>query len=195
MKPVLTGDRTVLRPFTEADAEQMWEIINDPEVERFTGPPGHELTPGLLRTWYGSRGERSDRLDLAVTDPVDGGLLGEVVLNEWKPESRTCTFRTLIGPRGAAGDRHRGDPADRRVRLRGTRAAPHQLDAYADNHRALRVYEKVGFVTEGVRREVEWRDGAWVDEVLMAVLDHQWAAHRGHPRTGSSRPGAGITVR
>ncbi|MFE6591293.1 GNAT family N-acetyltransferase [Streptomyces sp. NPDC057781] len=196
VKPVLTGDRTVLRPFTEADAEQMWEIINDPEVERFTGPPGHELTPELLRTWYGSRGKQPDRLDLAVTDPVDGGLLGEVVLNEWEPENRTCTFRTLIGPRGRG--RGIGTEATRLIVGYGfEELGLHriQLDAYAYNHRALRVYEKVGFVTEGVRREVEWRDGAWVDEVLMAVLDHQWAAHRGHPRTGSSRPGAGVTAR
>lgn len=51
-----------------------------------------------------------------------------------------------------------------------------QLEAYAYNHRALRVYEKVGFVVEGIRREVEFRDGEWVDEMLMALLDHQWAA-------------------
>ena len=29
---------------------------------------------------------------------------------------------------------------------------------------------------EGIRREVEFRHGEWVDEVLMAVLDHEWAA-------------------
>lgn len=49
-----------------------------------------------------------------------------------------------------------------------------QLEAYRHNHRALRVYEKVGFVTEGVRRETQVRDGEWVDEVLMAILDHEW---------------------
>jgi RimJ/RimL family protein N-acetyltransferase len=50
------------------------------------------------------------------------------------------------------------------------------------------VYEKEGFVVEGVRREAARRDGVWVDEVLMAVLDHEWAAHRG-------RPGVSSTVR
>lgn len=32
VKPVLKSRRTVLRPFTEADAEVMWEIVEDPEV-------------------------------------------------------------------------------------------------------------------------------------------------------------------
>ncbi|QCB22679.1 GNAT family protein [Streptomyces sp. SS52] len=196
VKPVLTGDRTVLRPFTEADAAHMGEIIGDPEVRRFTGSPGHELTPELLRSWYGSRSAQPDRLDLAVTDPADGEVLGEVVLHAWVPEERSCTFRTLIGARGRG--RGIGTEATRLiVGYAFEELGLHrvQLDAYAFNDRALRVYEKVGFVREGVRREVELRDGVWVDEVLMAVLDHEWAAHRGHPGGRAGRPAAGVRAR
>ncbi|MBQ0911900.1 GNAT family N-acetyltransferase [Streptomyces sp. RM99] len=196
VKPVLTGDRTVLRPFTEADAARMGEIIGDPEVRRFTGSPGHELTPELLRSWYGSRSAQPDRLDLAVTDPADGEVLGEVVLHAWVPEERSCTFRTLIGARGRG--RGIGTEATRLiVGYAFEELGLHrvQLDAYAFNDRALRVYEKVGFVREGVRREVELRDGVWVDEVLMAVLDHEWAAHRGHPGGRAGRPAAGVRAR
>ncbi|MGW4923037.1 GNAT family N-acetyltransferase [Streptomyces sp. NB004] len=52
-----------------------------------------------------------------------------------------------------------------------------QLEVYAHNARARHVYEKAGFVVEGVRREAALRDGVWVDDVLMAVLEHEWAAH------------------
>ncbi|MDI3096294.1 GNAT family protein [Streptomyces sp. AN-3] len=196
VKPVLTGERTVLRPFTEADAARMGEIVGDPEVRRFTGSPGHELTPELLRSWYDSRSAQPDRLDLAVTDPADGEVLGEVVLHAWVPEERSCTFRTLIGARGRG--RGIGTEATRLiVGYAFEELGLHrvQLDAYAFNDRALRVYEKVGFVREGVRREVERRDGVWVDEVLMAVLDHEWAAHRGHPGGRAGRPAAGVRAR
>ncbi|MGJ7879184.1 GNAT family N-acetyltransferase [Streptomyces rochei] len=196
VKPVLTGERTVLRPFTEADAARMGEIVGDPEVRRFTGSPGHELTPELLRSWYGSRSAQPDRLDLAVTDPADGEVLGEVVLHAWVPEERSCTFRTLIGARGRG--RGIGTEATRLiVGYAFEELGLHrvQLDAYAFNDRALRVYEKVGFVREGVRRKVERRDGVWVDEVLMAVLDHEWAAHRGHPGGRAGRPAAGVRAR
>ncbi|CAL9463921.1 Spermidine N(1)-acetyltransferase [Streptomyces sp. enrichment culture] len=176
-KPVLTGDRTVLRPFTEADADPMWEIVQDPEVVRFTFDPSTALTPESLRSWYGSRSAQTDRLDLAVTDRATGELVGEVVLYEWDPDARSCTFRTLIGPRGRG--RGLGTEATRLVvghgfaRL-GLRRI--QLEAYGDNPRALHVYEKVGFVVEGVRREVTFRNGAWTDEVIMAILDREWAA-------------------
>jgi RimJ/RimL family protein N-acetyltransferase len=177
VKPVLTGEKTILRPFTAADADVMWEIVNDPEVVRFTFEPTTALTLGGLRSWYGVRTADPDRLDLAVTDRETGELVGEVVLYEWDPAARGCTFRTLVGPRGRG--RGLGSEATRLIVGHAfEQVGLHrvQLEVYADNPRARRVYEKAGFVVEGVRREAARRGGAWVDEVLMAVLDHEWAA-------------------
>ncbi|MET9829208.1 GNAT family protein [Streptomyces sp. NPDC006385] len=183
VKPLLTGDTTVLRPFTEADAAVMGDIIEDPEVLRFTDEsPSGELTPERLRAWYGTRSEQPDRLDLAVTDRATGELVGEVVLYEWNAAARSCEFRTLIGPRGRG--RGLGTEATRLIVGYGfEQLGLHriQLEAYGHNHRALRVYEKVGFVVEGVRREADLRDGQWVDWVVMAILDREWEAHRGRP--------------
>ncbi|CAL9458804.1 GNAT family N-acetyltransferase [Streptomyces hyderabadensis] len=188
VKPVLTGDKTVLRPFTTEDADVMWEIINDPEVVRFTFEPSTELTLDRLRSWYGVRTADPDRLDLAVTDRATGELVGEVVLYEWDPSARSCTFRTLMGPRGRG--RGLGSEATRLVVGHAfEQVGLHrvQLEVYADNPRARRVYEKAGFVVEGVRREAALRGGEWVDDVLMAVLDHEWAEAR------TRREGAQVT--
>lgn len=176
IKPVLTGEKTVLRPFTEADAEVIAEIVEDPEVIRFTFEPGTVITMEGLRSWYGSRSAQTDRLDLAVTDRATGELVGEVVLYEWDPVGRSCTFRTLLGPRGRG--RGLGTEATRLIVGYGfEQLGLHriELEAYAHNHRALRVYEKVGFVVEGVRREVQLRGGEWADAVVMAILDREWA--------------------
>ncbi|MFD4555772.1 GNAT family N-acetyltransferase [Streptomyces sp. NPDC058469] len=181
-KPVLTGEKTVLRPFTASDADHIWQLIQDPEVIRFTFEPSTELAPERLRSWYASRADQPDRLDLAVTDPATGELLGEVVLYEWDPAARSCTFRTLIGPRGRG--RGIGTEATRLIVGYGfEQLGLHrvQLEVYGHNHRARRVYEKVGFVVEGVRREAQLRDGEWVDEVVMGVLDREWSVHRGYP--------------
>ena len=187
-KPVLTGELTVLRPFTEQDADGIREILQDPEVIRFTFEPSStELTLDRLRSWYGSRAIQPDRLDLAVTDRGTGELLGEVVLHEWDPASRSCTFRTLIGPRGRG--RGIGTEATRLIVGHGfEQLGLHRiaLELYSDNHRARRVYEKAGFVVEGVRRQTQVRDGEWADETLMSMLAHEWARHRGHPESVSS---------
>ncbi|MBP5939512.1 GNAT family N-acetyltransferase [Streptomyces sp. LBUM 1476] len=194
VKPVLSGPLTVLRPFTEADAEVMAHLMEDPEVALFTGASPNPVTPESLRAWYGSRGAQGDRLDLAVTDRETGEVVGEVVLNEWDPAARSCTFRTFLGPRGRG--RGFGTEATRLIVGYGfDRLGLHriELEAYAFNSRAIRVYEKVGFLHEGVRKEIELRDGKWVDEVVMAVLEDEWAVHRGHPDIAEATGVTGVT--
>jgi hypothetical protein len=36
-------------------------------------------------------------------------------------------------------------------------------------------YQKAGFAEEGRHRESVWHDGRWYDEVLISILDHEWA--------------------
>jgi putative acetyltransferase len=43
-----------------------------------------------------------------------------------------------------------------------------ELGVYADNGRALRLYERCGFVREGLQRGYALRNGRFVDSILMA---------------------------
>ncbi|MDO1582287.1 GNAT family N-acetyltransferase [Rhizobium oryzicola] len=45
-----------------------------------------------------------------------------------------------------------------------------ELDVHADNVRAKALYEKVGFVLEGVAREAVLIDGRFIDLIKMAML-------------------------
>jgi RimJ/RimL family protein N-acetyltransferase len=55
------------------------------------------------------------------------------------------------------------------------------LDVHAFNPRARRVYEKVGFVAEGVlREEHRWADQR-IDVTIMSILAREWQRHRGYP--------------
>ncbi|MFU8850345.1 GNAT family N-acetyltransferase [Micromonospora sp. SL1-18] len=183
VKPTLTGDRVILRPFVDDDVAAFQVAIADPEVVRLTGsPPGEKFDLNRLRAWYGSRNSQTDRLDLAVVDKATGECVGEVVLNEWDGHNRSCNFRTLIGPAGR--DRGLGTEAVRLIVGYGfEQLGLHRtsLEVFAFNPRARRVYEKVGFVAEGTLRQV-LRDGErWV---------HATIPRRGFrpavPRTGTT---------
>jgi len=50
------------------------------------------------------------------------------------------------------------------------------LRVYDSNKRAIRSYEKAGFVHEGRLREAEYRKGKYVDVLLMSVLRPEWQA-------------------
>ncbi|KZT60057.1 acyl-CoA N-acyltransferase [Calocera cornea HHB12733] len=48
------------------------------------------------------------------------------------------------------------------------------LGYFASNAAARRVYEKCGFVHEGLKRKTFWLDGGWVDEGVMGILDEDY---------------------
>lgn len=43
-----------------------------------------------------------------------------------------------------------------------------ELSVYADNERAIRLYKRTGFVTEGTMKDYAFRDGKFVDALAMA---------------------------
>ena len=48
------------------------------------------------------------------------------------------------------------------------------LDVYETNLRAVRSYEKAGFVHEGRKRQGMYKDGRYIDILQMSVLRDEW---------------------
>jgi RimJ/RimL family protein N-acetyltransferase len=46
-----------------------------------------------------------------------------------------------------------------------------ELDVHADNPRAIALYEKAGFVREGIVRDASLIDGVFRDAILMAIVE------------------------
>jgi [ribosomal protein S5]-alanine N-acetyltransferase len=44
------------------------------------------------------------------------------------------------------------------------------------NTRAIRCFEKCGFVREGIERETIFLEGEWHSDVIMSILDHEYRA-------------------
>ena len=190
-KPTLSGEKVLLRPFIEDDLTALRVALRDPEVLKLTGSvhgdeaeadPDDSARVEQLRQWYRERNAQPDRLDLAVVDKASSECVGEVVLNEWDAGNRSCNFRTLLGPSGR--DRGLGTEAVRMIVGYGfEQLGLHRisLQVYAFNPRARHLYEKVGFIAEGVlREELRYRD-QWVDAIMMSILAHEWQRHHGRP--------------
>lgn len=190
-KPTLTGEKVLLRPFDlGADLPALRAMLQDPEAIKLTGgghgpggmPAWDEAAETRFAQWYRTRNAQLDRLDLAVVDLASGQCAGEAVLNDWHRENRSCGFRILLGPGGR--DRGLGTEATRLIVGYGFgQLGLHRiaLEVYAFNPRARHVYQKVGFVTEGVLRDaLRWGD-QWIDATVMAVLAPEWRRHHGHP--------------
>ncbi|KAK3325203.1 acyl-CoA N-acyltransferase [Apodospora peruviana] len=53
------------------------------------------------------------------------------------------------------------------------------LTAFGHNPRAIRCYQKLGFVEEGRIREAIWHERKWYDEVNFGMLESEWEKLRG----------------
>ena len=172
-KPTIRGDRIVLRPLAASDATSMWADVHDEEITHFTGTRA-EFTRRQIEAWCATRHDQADRIDLAVADADTGSWLGEVVVNDWDPDNRSCNFRIALSGNGR--DRGIGTEATRLVveHVFDTIDDPpvHRLslEVFDFNPRGLAVYEKCGFVREGVLRDaILWR-GEFHDAIVMSIL-------------------------
>jgi RimJ/RimL family protein N-acetyltransferase len=178
VKPTLRGQQVLLRPVTVADAPGLAELLHDPEVRRLTGTHG-QVGPEALeraRQWYAASSSAEDRLDLAIVEQATGDYVGELALSDLDAENSSCSVRiALVGPR--AFGRGLGTESMRLALAHVFESVGLNrvgLEVYDFNPRARRVYEKLGFVHEGVQRQALHWQGSWIDCHLMAMLRSEW---------------------
>jgi len=179
-KPTLAGEVVTLRPVTAADAATLKELMADPEVGVLTGSvhsraeaADEAYSLDQLREVYGRWAVADDRLVWVIIENATGQVVGESVLNDLDEGNLSCGFRIWIS--GATG-RGLGTEAVRLTVGHAFAVGLHrvELEVYDFNPRARHVYEKVGFVHEGTRREALRFEDGWVDCHVMGLLATQW---------------------
>ena len=170
-QPVLSGRVVRLEPAGPEHLEGLWPLYSGGEDSGFMDPVA-ALTREQTRAGLARARERRDRADWAVVRLADGDVVGEAVLMDLDEDNASMTYRVaLVGPR--VFGRGYGTETTRLVRdfafgpLGLHRLA---LEVNSFNAAAIAVYEKVGFVLEGVRREAVLRDGTWHDVHDMALI-------------------------
>lgn len=173
-KPLIKGEKVLLRPFQDDDFPFVKECLQDPEVLKLTGSSS-DFDWEYTRDWYNTRNEQADRLDLAIVDPSQDVLVGEAVVNLYDEKTHSMNFRILIGPRG----RNRGigtEATQLTIDYIFTNTTLNELtlSVFDFNPRAKHVYEKVGFVVESIdEKELEF-EGEWIDSINMKLARLDW---------------------
>lgn len=170
-QPVLNGPHVRLEPLDSRHFQGYRAMLSEPESLRLTGSH-RRFTDEEIRHWLATRQDHHDRADWAVVRHEDNVLLGEVVLNDLDEHNACVGFRIcLIGPRVFGlgyGTEATGLVVDYAFDIAGLRRIC--LEVFDFNTRVQRVYEKCGFVREGIQRDALHWDGQWHDALSMAIL-------------------------
>ena len=179
----LETERLILRPLEPGDLLAMFDLYQREDVCRylFWGPldldGARELLDGRLRkTRIESDG---DAIRLAGVERSTGRMIGEFMLRVTSIEHRQGEIGWISHPdlqgRGLATE-----GAAEVLRAGFETLGLHRIVAGADprNAASVRIMEKLG-----MRREAEFIEqvlvkGAWIDQVVYAILASEWRAGR-----------------
>jgi RimJ/RimL family protein N-acetyltransferase len=182
---LLRGSRVRLRPLERGDLSRYQELFFEPEISLHYGELGvPENLDRLQRRFEAGEFDTTDRSLLLVIE-TEGTLIGTMQLkNTENLPSRSATFGIMIGD-PAYLDRGYGTEAstlllDYAFAVLGYHKI--NLDLFEYNARALAMYEKLGFVLEGRRRENHWSRGRFWDDILMGVTAEEWWSRHGPPQ-------------
>jgi putative acetyltransferase len=132
---------TLRLPFVSADEVRKW-MEKPPEGSIFiVAVLGDRLVGAASMIRYKGRRDHVGDIGMFVHDDFQGRGIGSALLG------------ALV------------EAADKWLNLRRL-----ELAVYVDNEPAIRLYKRFGFVVEGTRRAVAFRDGAFVDDYVMARL-------------------------
>jgi putative acetyltransferase len=132
---------TLQLPFTSLDARQQRHASTPGSPTRLVAVIGGKAIGMIFLGRFENRRSHVGSIGMAVHDAYAGRGAG------------TALMAAVV------------DLADNWLQLKRL-----ELGVYADNVRAIALYERFGFEREGLNRAYAWRDGAWADSLAMARL-------------------------
>jgi len=169
----LSGGRVVLRPLEREHLERCVKWFNDRDVTYYLGRE-QPLTMAEEERWFAEYRSKVDEEIYAIE--VDGNHVGNIGLHGIDRANRKANLGIVIGEKDY-WSKGLGTDAMRtvlRYAFEQLRLHKVNLDVIDYNARAIHVYERCGFVKEGVRREELWKRGRFVNLVRMSILENEF---------------------
>ena len=177
--PFLAGKLVYLRALDKPDALVILPWVNDPEVTRHL----------LVHRPFSLAAEEAfiENVNRSETDVVFGicqrepdRLVGVAGLHRFDHTNRHAMFGIFIGEADARG-RGLGTDATALILQYAFNTANLNrvwLHVFEDNPGGIHVYEKLGFVREGLLREDTFREGRYRNTVVMGILRADWKSRK-----------------
>ncbi|PRY32121.1 GNAT family N-acetyltransferase [Pseudosporangium ferrugineum] len=189
--PTLHSDRLRLRPFDDADADDLFAMHSNASVLRYwdTPPWSERGRAQRFLTVCRQMAERGTGARPAVERVSDGAFLGWCSLNRWDPPNRSASLGYCFNE-AAWGHGYATEAAYALLGWAFDTLDLNRVQAATDTRNAgsARVLEKLGFVREGTLREDCVVNGEVSDSWVYGLIRREWRpvpAERGQPASHS----------
>lgn len=178
---ILQGEKIRLRPLQEEDLPLLATWWNDPTWMVFQNanitPSPSSSTIDMFRAWSSNKDASS--FGFSIEEIESKKLVGHATVWGIDPIVRAGTLGIIIG--GQYVDQGLGTDAMRvllRYAFEELGINKIELSVWEYNSRALRTYERVGFVVEGSRRAATFHAGQYWAQIQMGILKSEYLETR-----------------
>lgn len=173
--PTLETDRLLLRPFTEADADDLWELHSNAFVLRYWDSPPWRERSRAERFLATCRQMAEEGTGVRVAMERDGSFVGWCGLSRWNPNFRSAAVGYCLNE-AAWGHGYATEGAQALLGWAFETLDLNRVQAEADTRNAAsaRVLEKLGFQREGTLREDCIVEGVVSDSWVYGLLRREW---------------------
>jgi RimJ/RimL family protein N-acetyltransferase len=180
-KPYLKGKQVNLRGLRREDLPRYRGWLENLDALHFMESGWRPSNDKEMEDIYRISTEAPDHAVFVVTDAATGEPVGVAGLYLIQWVCHRAEFRILLGDSANLG-RGFGTEACRMVVAYGfdmLHLDTIYLGVNAENERAIRSYRKSGFIEEGRRRQLIWRNGRYYDAIMMSILRTEYLAGAG----------------
>ena len=178
---MINGERLRLRGIEREDIPTFVRWFNDPQVRQYL-LLFEPMSRAKEEQWFEDHLQQNDLYlyGIETRSKDEWVLVGNCSLMNVDWRNRSAVFGIVLGER-AFWDQGLGTDATRtmiRFGFHELNLNRIELEVNREHPRAIRCYEKVGFVREGVRRQAQFQEGRHHDMVLMSILREEYSPPR-----------------
>ncbi len=164
--------RTSLRPVRSSDKEILYRWITDRKLCVFNSPY-FPVGEGDHDTWFASvLSRQQNAVFFVIEEKASHKVIGSCQLVHINWVHRSAELQIRIGEPIFQGKGFGSEAIRLLVDFGFTDLNLHRiyLHVFSSNMRAIKAYEKCGFIREGVLKDGAYIDGKYVDVEVMALL-------------------------
>ena len=175
----LDGEKVSIRPITRDDLPFMHRWCNDPEVMYYAddNPEPHKTEADVEEQYRRETEEWSDSMRRFTVEAIGGDPIGTIMYRALRRDTRSAWMGITIGEKSFWG-RGCGTEAIRlflKYLFKEMKLHKVAITVSDFNKRAIRAYEKNGFRHDGVLRHNACINGAFVDHLVMSILEDEYS--------------------
>lgn len=146
---------------------------NDPELIKFLGAPYRFINQDVDDKWFdGYMVSRNTTVRCAVVTEQSDEILCLVTLADIDYVNQSAVFHIMIGNQENQGKGIGTFAVSCMINHAFYNMNLHRIEltVLSNNERAVRLYEKIGFVLEGRKRKCVYKNGDYIDMLCYAIL-------------------------